>query len=265
MKRLKIIFSITIISSFLLATASCFQDLNQDPSFDYPEGGGQQYAAQYDETFYMSYEADPYYVDSISLNNVLAVGTPSFADGKIGKAYLGAANSYLSVNVADLKTPLTTAFSATLWYKMGTATRAGILTCGKNNAAHDERKFGFRFFREGSATAQRFKLNMGNGSAEVYADGGVAADLDPAVGWVFLTFTIAEGRCAVYFNGTLVKETAFTGAVDWDGCESISIGSGAPTFTVWSHLSDTDLIDELRFFNKELTVAEITELMNATH
>jgi hypothetical protein len=263
MKQIKYIFSIMLIGGLLVTAASCFQDLNQDPPFNYPDGhDGPENVGPYGEGLYMPFETADF-KDNISENTATVVGTPTVVSGKIGQAYKGDVNTYLTYSRGLLPVTINKEFSAAFWYKMGTATRAGILTCGKDNTDHSERKFGFRFFREGSATAQRFKLNIGNGTAEVYADGGVAADLNPAVGWVFLTFTIAEGRCAVYFNGVLIKETAFTGAISWDGCGDISIGSGAPTFTVWNHLSDTDLIDELRFFNKALTVAEITTLMNA--
>ena len=42
----------------------------------------------------------------------------------------------------------------------------------------------------------------------------------------------------------------------------MSIGSGAPRFNEWNHLSDHSLIDELRIYNKALSAAEIKQLMN---
>ena len=42
----------------------------------------------------------------------------------------------------------------------------------------------------------------------------------------------------------------------------MSIGSGAPLFVDWGHLSDTGLIDELRIFNKALTETEVQTIMN---
>ena len=49
--------------------------------------------------------------------------------------------------------------------------------------------------------------------------------------------------------------------VDWTGCNSMSIGSGMPTFGYWNHLSDASYIDELHIFNKALTAEEIQDLM----
>ncbi|MDR1783087.1 MAG: LamG domain-containing protein [Dysgonamonadaceae bacterium] len=246
---------------FVSLMTACFQDLGNDPELgDYPDGhDGPENLGENGETFYMAFE-DAEFTELVSENKATTVGSPTVAGGKIGNAYKGSVDTYLQYARTSLTTSLGKEFSAVFWYKMGTASRAGIITCGKDNTAHDERKFGFRFFREGSATAQRFKLNMGNGTDEVYADGGTDADRDPAIGWLHIAFVIAEGRCAVYIDGQLVKESTFSGSVSWDGCTDFSIGSGAPTFTVWSHLSDESQIDELRFFNKALTEAQIKEL-----
>ncbi|MDR1719849.1 MAG: LamG domain-containing protein [Dysgonamonadaceae bacterium] len=262
MKNIKFIplfATVFVMFSFLLT--SCFQDLEQDLALgDYPDGyDGAENLGDQGETFYMSFETADF-MELVSENDAILEGSPTVVSGKIGNALQCSTTAFLKYSRTSLTTNLGNEFSATFWYKMGSASRAGILTCGKDNTAHDERKFGFRFFREGSATAQRFKLNMGNGTAEVYADGGTAADRDPAIGWIHIAFVIAEGRCAVYIDGTLVKESTFTGAISWDGCTEISIGSGAPTFTVWSHLSDDSQIDELRMFNKALTEAQINEL-----
>lgn len=60
-------------------------------------------------------------------------------------------------------------------------------------------------------------------------------------------------------DGTEVKSIPFTG-ISWNGCDIMSIGSGAPRFTEWGHLSDQSLIDELRIYNKALPASEIARL-----
>jgi hypothetical protein len=40
----------------------------------------------------------------------------------------------------------------------------------------------------------------------------------------------------------------------------MSIGSGAPRFNEWGHLSDLSLIDEVRIYNKALPASEIERL-----
>ena len=80
--------------------------------------------------------------------------------------------------------------------------------------------------------------------------------------WVHIAFTISNTECAVYFNGEVVKDGAFSG-ISWSGCDIMSIGSGVPRFTGWEHFSDHSLIDELRLFNKALTQEEIQTIMGA--
>jgi hypothetical protein len=253
MKKINIIFLLVAV----FFAVSCFQDLGQDPAFNYPEGGGKTYEAKYGETLYMSFEADPYYVDSISLGNISAVGSPSFADGKIGKAYLGVADSYLKVEMADMESPFGTKFSAAFWYKRGAADRAGIITCG---IATGNQKIGFVLFREGNTN---FQILAGNGTTGVWG-GAVALTEATTTDWVHMAFSIDESSMKLYCNGTLKKETVFAGPISWTDCSSISICSGAPTFNGWNHLSENGQIDELRFFNKTLTPEEVTTLMNLT-
>ncbi len=214
------------------------------------------------EVFYMPFEGN--YKDMVSSAEATKIGTPDFATGKQGKAYAGATNSYLTFPTAGLKN---NEFSAVFWTKINASpTRAGILVMGPedtaNPTAQNNRKSGFRFFREGSATAQIFKLNTGNGTADFWFDGGSAATINPATAnWVHMAFTISGTECVVYFNGEVVKQGSF-GSVNWDGCDILSIMSGAPRFTGWDHYSDLSLMDELRLFKKALTQAEIKSIFN---
>ncbi|MEX0313966.1 MAG: LamG-like jellyroll fold domain-containing protein, partial [Allomuricauda sp.] len=68
-------------------------------------------------------------------------------------------------------------------------------------------------------------------------------------------------ECLVYIDGEVVAQGDFTG-VDWTGCDILSIGSGAPRFNQWNHLSDLSYLDELRLFNKALTQSEVQSVMN---
>ncbi len=219
------------------------------------------------QTLYMPFNNS--YSDALSDLNAAEVGSPGFAgngNGYDGNAYAGATDSYLTVPVDALD--LGTSFSASFWYKMNaTPDRAGILVIGPtdtaNPGAENLRTSGFRFFRENAGGKQRFKLNVGNGTGETWFDGGAAADLDPAVttGWVHMAFTISPTEAVVYINGAVVKQGAFTG-ISWDGTDVMSIMSGAPHFTGWDHKSDLSYMDDLRIFNKALTQAEVTALMN---
>lgn len=218
-----------------------------------------EYVPKYDgEVFYMPFNSD--FSDLVSGSSATEVGSPDFAGvGKVGAdAYAGAADSYLTFPTGDLDN---NELSATFWLKLDDSPdRAGILVMGPPGI--NTRTNGFRLFRENAGGKQRFKLNVGNGSADSWFDGGNAADVDPAGNpWVHIAFTISDSECVVYINGNIVSQGSFTG-VDWTGCDILSIMSGAPRFTEWGHMSDESYMDELRIFDKALTQTEIQEVMN---
>ncbi len=215
------------------------------------------------ETLYMPFNNN--YVNVVGNVTATKVGSPIFSgEPKKGtNAYAGATDAYLTLPTTGLTGE---SFSAVMWYKLNaTPDRAGILVAGPedtaNPTAQNNRKNGFRFFREaGAAGFQRFKLNVGNGTADVWVDGGVAADVANTAGWVHLAFTISPTKAIVYINGLPVKESPITG-IDWTGCNILSIMSGAPRFTGWGHKSDLSYLDELHLYNKTLTQAEIQAMM----
>ena len=221
--------------------------------------------AQSSKIFNMPFEGG--FTESISKTGATEVGNPGFAgESKVGtNAYAGATDSYLTYPTDGL---LGNEFSATFWYKVnGTPDRAGILVIGPpddaNPDAPNNRNNGFRFFREGGATNQTFKLNVGNGTADSWFDGGAAATIDPTVStdWIHLAFTISDTEAVVYMNGEVVSQGPFPG-VDWTGGDILSIMSGAPRFTGWGHLSDLSYMDALALYNKALSQAEIQAIMN---
>jgi len=220
------------------------------------------YTPKYDgEIFYMPFEDD--YLEYVSQSEATIVGTPGFTAGKVGNAYSGATDSYLTFPSTGLQG---NQFSAAFWMKTNAdPDRAGILVMGPPDPdkpdTPNNRKNGFRFFREGSATAQIFKLNAGNGTADTWFDGGAVATIDPSTGnWSHFAFTISGTECVVYIDGEVVKQGTF-GGIDWTGCDILSIMSGSPRFLEWNHKSDLSLMDELRLFNKALTQAEIQAII----
>ena len=267
MKLKRYIYPIATAVTILFSAQSCFQDLDNNPPFDYPEEP-EIVVPPVDETgllFHMPFDGD--YKDIKSTKSATVVGTPSFGEGKDGQGYTGATNSYLTFNTSDLLEAPKSNFSVAFWYKInGSADRGGIITIGPvtEGAAADKqnnRNAGIRIFREGSATRQVVKGNIGTGTSDVWIDGGDAAALDPTIAdWVHITMTISEGKADLYFDGVVVKSADLAG-VSWEGCDLISIGSGAPRFTEWNHLSDPSTIDDLQFYNKTLDAAEIIKLM----
>lgn len=224
-----------------------------------------EYVPKYDgEVFYMPFEDDSF-LEWVTQSEPTVVGTPGFGEGKVGNGYSGNIDSYLTFPTADLQADN---FSAVFWLKIilqdpepDYGHRSGVLVMSPvdpdNPEAGNNRKNGFRFFHEGSAESQRFKLNAGNGTADNWFDGGTAADVDVTTNeWHHFAFTISPSECVVYIDGEVVKQGAFTG-IDWTGCDVLSIMSGAPRWLGWNHWSDVSSLDELRLFKKALTQTEI--------
>ncbi len=215
------------------------------------------------EIFYMPFDGD--YMEKVSVQNATVVGNPVFAGQALKgtNAYAGATDSYLTFPTTALKNP---EFSAEFWLKLNAVpNRGGILTMSAPDPAAptlpNYRKSGFRFSREDAAGKQRFKLNVGTGADEMWFDGGAAADVDPSSSkWIHFAVTISGTEGVVYINGKVVCRAAFAG-VNWDGCDLLSIMSGAPRFIEWGHLSDLSYMDELRIFNKALTQEEIQTII----
>lgn len=213
------------------------------------------------EVFYMPF--DDTYFELLSLEEAGQVGTPGFAgqsfSGEAGtNSYRGATDSYLTYPMGNT---LGSSFTGMFWYKVNASPdRAGLLTIGDDAS---DRNQGFRLFREGSASSQRIKLNVGTGAGESWNDGGV---IDVNAGeWVNVAFTVSPTQTKIYFDGVLINTATMSGAIDWTGCTDLVIGSGGPTFSYWNHLSDKSPMDNLRFFNEALTQAQIQDFINLTN
>ena len=231
------------------------------------------YTPKYEgEIFYMPFEET--FLEYISQTEPTVTGTPGYADGKVGKAYAGATGSFLTFPGDALHN---NQLSAAFWMKINLfdpepdyGQRAGILVMGPEDTENadypvkqNNRKSGFRFFREASnaGASQRFKLNAGNGTADSWFDGAADADIAvPDAGWHHFAFSISGTECVVYIDGEIVKQGAF-GGIDWTGCDILTIMSGDPRFTGWNHWSDESLLDELRFFNKALTQENVQQII----
>lgn len=212
------------------------------------------YTPKYEnEVSYFPFEGN--FMELLTLTQPEQIGSPGFSSNAFEgtNAYKGANDAYISFPVQELGDE----FSAAFWYQVsGSPTRAGILVAG----ADENRNQGFRLFREGSAEEQRIKLNVGTGSGETWNDGGV---IDVTAGeWVHVAFTVTPTETVIYLNGVPVNTGVMAGPIDWTGVENLVIGSGGETFSYWDHLSDTSLIDELRFFDVALSEEEIFNMVN---
>lgn len=248
--------ALATLALLMLSLQSCFQDMDNDPSFDYPDAN-EALEGKKGESFYLPFEDD--YIDQIYSFDADKIGVPSFAEGKVGKAYAGATDSYISFLGGAVM--FKKDFSIAFWYKLNPVPdRAGIITLSppRKDNKNDVRTSGLRLLRE---EANMFKLSVGDGAKE-YWIGGNNDTRVVANEWTFITVTLSETRCFFYINGEKAAslETGFPG-ISWQDVNTMSIGSGAPLFIEWKHFSDLSLIDELRIFNKELSQAEVKSLM----
>ena len=217
------------------------------------------YSALYGEKAYFPFFAGNVFADLLSGANPTVIGTPStVAGGKSGAAYQGATNSYLSVPLAGLYSN-DNGMSFTFWYKVNsTPDRAGIITINDNTNDSDEnRNKGFRLFREGGAASQTIKMNVGIGSGESWNDGGSIAVNG---NWVHVGVTVSKTESKIYFDGVLQRTSTFS-AFDFSESTTMVIGSGAPSFAYWNHLSDLSQIDELRIYDKALDENQVKATM----
>lgn len=219
-----------------------------------------KYVIQYvNEKAYFSFFSGNIFTDLISEKNPTVMGKPvTISGGYAGGAYQGATDSYLTFPLSGLYS--NKGISFTFWYKVNaTLDRSGIITINDNNNDSDEnRKQGLRLFREGSATAQRIKLNVGLGNGESWNDG---AELTVNNSWVHIAVTVSPTETKIYFNGELKNTSTYTSPFDFSTSSTIVIGSGAPSFTYWGHLSDLSLIDELRIYDTALEESQVKSTM----
>lgn len=199
-------------------------------------------------------------LDLVTGSEAAVVGAPGFAEGKMGDAYAGATDSYITYPTTGI---LGEEFSVSFWHQLNAVPqRAGIfaISCGITNP-DENRKFGFRLFRENDGdTKQKYGVNIGIGSAEVWMN--PFTTVENTVGWVHIAVSITPTKGTIYVNGVVALENAeLAGAIDWTGCSSISIGSGAPNFVFWEHFSDLSLIDDMHIFKKAITAEEVITLM----
>ncbi len=223
------------------------------------------YTALDGEVAYWSFDGQ--YVNLVTEEEATVVGTPGFAgEGQIGSdAYSGAADAYLTSATENFSIASELTVSMYMKLDITDADRAGIFVMGpedtENPEAQNVRTSGVRFFREASGDLQIFKWNFGTGEGEVWIDGGDLAKLDPTDGeWHHFAFIIAETTASFYIDGELVSGSDEHVGLDMTGCDILTIGSGAPRFTGWSHLSDPSYIDDLKVFNKALTEGDLETL-----
>jgi hypothetical protein len=210
------------------------------------------------EVVYVPFDGS--YLNYIGYNEVGVVGSPAFAPGKKNDAYAGATNAYITYPTAGI---VGDEFSFAFWIKVNsTPLRAGVFVIGRDGGTgtDEDRKFGFRVFREGTVTSQNVGLNMGIGTTDVWKNPFVVLPVNDD--WVHIAIAFSPTLASIYVNGDTVSTVKLLTPIDWTGCSTISIASGAPNFTVWEHFSDLSLYDEVHLFTRAITREDVQTLYN---
>ncbi|MCF8366317.1 MAG: hypothetical protein K9H16_11080 [Bacteroidales bacterium] len=212
-----------------------------------------------DEVLYLSF--DGAYLDRITGNQIPVVGSPGYAEGKLGDAYAGATDSYLTYPTEGI---LGTEFSVAFWYKLNPEpARGGIIAISRPYEEYNDttRYKGFRMLRENSGANQNIGINFGVGTTEVWMNPFIT--ITPDGEWIHIAVSISDTMAIIYVNGEVVMEKpGLTAPINWQDCSSISIGSGSPNFTYWDHFSDLSLYDEMHFFKRAITAEEVLSFYN---
>ena len=215
------------------------------------------YVPMANEVIYFPFDGS--YLDLISGSEAGVVGTPGFATGRLGDAYAGAVDSYLTYPSTGFATP---EFSVAFWYKLNPVpARGGMISVSPDTA---DRRFGLRVFREPNGTTkQNFGLNFGIGTEEVWMNPFITVQNDTATSWIHFAISLSQYKTLIYVNGKVVLEKDSCKApISWTGCPSMSIGSGAPNFVYWEHFYDLSDYDEMHFFTRAITNEEVLKLYN---
>lgn len=235
-------------------TATDFTDKSTSQTVSFKKVTVPPYEPLDGEVLYLSFDGS--YLDRITGNEITVVGNPGYAEGKIGDAYAGAVDSYLSYPTDGL---LGDEFSIAFWYKLDPEpARGGIIAISRPYDVYNDttRYKGFRMLRENSGANQNIGINFGIGAAEVWMN--PFTTVSPDGEWMHIAVSISTTSATIYVNGEVIMEnTALAAPINWTDCASISIASGSPNFTYWDHFYDLSLYDEMHIFKRAITAEEV--------
>lgn len=236
----------------LFVTVTDLTDKNVSGTVNFSKITAPVYAPLDGEVLY--FPLDGYYLDLISGNAVTLVGAPGFATGKVNDAYAGATDAYMTYPTAGVTG---SEFSLSFWYKINAVPdRAGIVAISPpTDIANPDRTKGLRLFRETDGINQKIGINIGIGDIDVWMNPFIT--VPPDEDWMHIAISISTTHAIVYVNNAIAQETDIASKIDWTNCSSITIGSGEPNFIYWLHFSDLSLYDEMHFFTRAITAAEV--------
>ncbi|MDO4229188.1 MAG: LamG-like jellyroll fold domain-containing protein [Capnocytophaga sp.] len=262
------------IIGLAFATQSCFQDLDQNPDFNYPE---QPAPATYSpQKLALTFEEEAKDQSNYKINTSVKGGA-TFVTGKSGKAYQGSSDSYILITpnpaayTGDISVRDTIAnlgsFTIAFWMKTEQASAAtGIFSISNT------KKFwgNLDIFLEGNASSPDeafIKLHLYNGVNEKWVETRIAGSIGD---WVHLAFRYdaTTKQFDIFKNGELAVNRDFTGfgQIAYNDMGQIVVGAlqfqTDPSLTEATGKQDwarnfTGLLDNFYLYNKPISDADI--------
>ena len=188
--------------------------------------------------------------DETGSYNGTAYGIDFNVQGKYGFAgkFSGSSGSYIQTGYTALSG---TSASISLWVNIHAYTTYGgfaIDSTGAGAAA--------RFTLGQGSTAGKLWVSVGNGSTSWYDETTVSISSYGLGNWFHLVGTINGTTVKIYINGSLIH--TFTSSVSY-------VGGGQHTYYLggWGNsLLLNGKLDQIRFFNKEISLSEVAKLYN---
>ncbi|MDO5607869.1 MAG: LamG domain-containing protein [Capnocytophaga sp.] len=277
MKRISRLTVCTMAVGTLFGLQSCFQDLDNDPAFDYPE---QPAPAEYSpRKLALTFEEEAKDQSNYKIQTQ-AVGNPTYVAGKVGKAYQGSETAYIlaspnpaaypgDISVRDTIANLGS-FTIAFWMNTPQATKAtGVFSISNTKTFWGNLDI---FMESNAASADQafMKMHLYNGTNERW----VEARVEQAIGqWLHMAFRYDQTAetMTIFKNGTEVYTSVLTGfgAIKFNNMGEIAIGAlqfqTSPSLTESASAQDwasnfTGMLDQFYFYNKALSDTEITAL-----
>ena len=262
-----------LLVRFAFVIQSCFQNLEQDPPFDYPQ---QPPPPAYNpRKLALTFENEVKDESTYKINTQLK-GNATFVAGKKGKAYQGSEDSYIlmtpnpaaypgDISIRDTITNLGS-FTIAFWMKTEQASSAvGIFSISNT------KKFwgNLDIFLDAnkSTDVARIKMHLYNGVTEKWVEERIAGVIGE---WTHLTFRYDAHtkQLDIFKNGEIAVQKDFSGfgkiayndmgqlvigALQFQTNPSLTSGASAQG---WAK-NFTGLLDDFFFYNKAISDTEI--------
>jgi len=271
----KYLFYISFMAG-LTAFTNCYQDLDQDPPFDYPEEVIPQYNPQ---KLLFTFEGNAKNVSTYKIPT-LSKGNITYTEGKKGKAYQGGEGTYVLIS------PRTPRFAGDISLKdtianLGSFTVAFWMKCPQVNkgtgifSISNTKNFwgNLDIFLDGNQTAGegRFKVYLRNGGKDKWVEKKFSGTIDE---WVHMTFRYNSKteKFDILKNGEEVFATTLTGwgRITCNDMGDLVLGTfsfqtdppqSSDKAQTWAQ-SFPGKLENFAFYNKALTDEQIKALYN---